>query len=192
VKISRRAACVLVSALLVPACSQPAPVKPPPSRPPPAAQPNAEAQERIFRLPAGVRPTRERVELEVVPDRESFSGRVEIALELSEPREDLWISARELTITEATLAAGGAALALRVEPDDRRGAARLVPPRRVAAGQATLALAFRGAFNPRLVGLYRVKARDRWYAYTQFEAIDARRAFPCLDEPAFKIPWGSC
>ena len=143
----------------------------------------------IFRLPGDVRPTRERVELEVVPDRDRFSGQVEIALQLDRPRDDLWISSRDLTLARGTLRTGGKTLPVTLAPDDARGAARVSFPERVAAGAATLTIDFDGPFNPRLVGLYRVKARDRWYAYTQFEAIDARRAFPCFDEPSFKIPW---
>jgi alanyl aminopeptidase len=142
-----------------------------------------------FRLPGDVRPTRESVELEVVPDREGFSGRVEIALELSQPRSELWISSRGLTLGEGTLNMGGERLPLTADADDAQGAARLRLPHPVSAGTAILSLTFRGSFDPHLSGLYRVKSVDRWYAFTQFEAVDARRAFPCFDEPAFKIPW---
>jgi alanyl aminopeptidase len=152
-----------------------------------AAAPGASVP--IVRLPSDVRPTRQWVELEVVPDRDFFTGRVEIALQLAQPRQDLWISSRELTLTSGTLAIGGETLPLTFQPDDATGVARLLLPHRVSAGEGRLILSFRGLFNPRLAGLYRVKSRDHWYAFTQFEAVEARRAFPCFDEPSFKIPW---
>ena len=55
----------------------------------------------------------------------------------------------------------------------------------VPAGATELRVAYRGAFSPGLRGLYRAGG----LAVTQFEAADARRLFPCFDEPAFKAVW---
>jgi len=80
--------------------------------------PAGAADQPLFRLPADVHPTREAVELEVVPDREGFTGRVAITLRLEQPRTDLYLSARELKLSDATLQLGSEVLAVAIEPDD--------------------------------------------------------------------------
>jgi aminopeptidase N len=52
-----------------------------------------------------------------------------------------------------------------------------------------LSLSYDAPFGDSLAGLYRVNDGGRWYAFTQFEATDARRAFPCFDEPNQKVPF---
>src|SRR5436189_137845 len=68
---------------------------------------------------------------------------------------------------------------------------RIAFPSRVAPGAWRLRLTFTGPLNDKLRGFYRSSYKDasgvtRLLAATQFEATDARRAFPCWDEPAFK------
>jgi puromycin-sensitive aminopeptidase len=53
-------------------------------------------------------------------------------------------------------------------------------------GPARLEIAFAGEIVERLRGFYRSQKDGARYAATQFEAADARRAFPCFDEPEFK------
>lgn len=62
----------------------------------------------------------------------------------------------------------------------------------LAGGKYTLEVHYEGILNDQLAGFYRSSSKDpasgaiRWLACTQFEATDARRALPCVDEPAAK------
>ena len=57
-------------------------------------------------------------------------------------------------------------------------------------GPATIRITYQGRLDDKaLGGPYRRKVEGEWYAYTTFTPIEARRAFPCFDEPRFKTPW---
>ncbi len=54
------------------------------------------------------------------------------------------------------------------------------------AGPVRLEIEYKGILNDKLRGFYLSKTKLRRYGVTQFEATDARRAFPSFDEPALK------
>ena len=64
--------------------------------------------------------------------------------------------------------------------------ATLTFARELPAGPVALEIAFTGKLNDKLRGFYLSKTKTRRYGVTQFEATDARRAFPSFDEPALK------
>lgn len=143
-----------------------------------------------LRLPANlVTPVRYRVELTVIPDQDTFTGTVEIDLRFAKSTPLLWLNAENLTIKEAILKAGTEKRDARVitEPKDYVG---FVFEHPVGPGEATLRVAYQGEINRKdRRGIFQVKDGDQWYVYSQFEETSARQAFPCLDEPGYKVPW---
>ncbi len=80
----------------------------------------------------------------------------------------------------------GAAQTATVTLDAAKEQAALTFAHPLAAGPVTLHISFRGILNDKLRGFYLSKTKARNYGVTQFEATDARRAFPSFDEPALK------
>ncbi|MEO7093519.1 MAG: M1 family metallopeptidase, partial [Polyangiales bacterium] len=142
------------------------------------------------RLPADVRPIRYGLVLEIVPSRDRFSGTVDIEVQLDKARDVVWLHGAGLTAKVATVTPqDGAAVAARYEQLDEDGLVALRLEHAIDAGKANIHIEFDAPFGRHLDGLYRVDTGGQSYAFTQFEAVTARRAFPGFDEPVFKTPF---
>jgi puromycin-sensitive aminopeptidase len=138
------------------------------------------------RLPAAVVPERYDLTLAVEPDLDTFSGSVTIHVKVRETVRSMTLHALELEIREATVQARGMQCSAQVSTDAGSETLILTLDRAIPAGPATVSLSFAGRLNQQMKGLYEAKVGTERYAFTQFEATDARRAFPCFDEPAMK------
>ena len=142
-------------------------------------------------LPADVRPERYRITLAPDLDRFTFDGSESVDVRVESATRRIVLHAAELEIRRAALEQAGSTVEpAQVETDEERETVTLVFDRPVAPGPAKLLLDFTGQLNDKMRGFYRseyqVDGRKRHMAVTQFEATDARRAFPCWDEPAAK------
>ncbi len=132
--------------------------------------------------------------LQINPTQSRFSGAVEIAVDVPQPTRYVLLHGRDVQISRALARVGTGDVAATVTSRLAHGG--VVPEELVLmfaeplpAGPAVLALVYDAPFAPDLAGLYRVEQDGRSYAYSQFEVADARRAFPCFDEPGFKTEY---
>ncbi len=145
-----------------------------------------------YRLPRTIVP--ERYELTLTPDLGDarFAGEAHIRLNVSESVTEVLLNAVELDILSAELISStGERLAGTVTYDEPEERAAIALSGVADPGQWELDLTFKGLLNDKLHGFYRSTFKDadgaeQVIATTQFEATDARRAFPCWDEPDFK------
>ncbi|MFN8544283.1 MAG: M1 family metallopeptidase [Candidatus Binatia bacterium] len=139
-----------------------------------------------LRLSPHVRPSEYDLFLEPDLERGRFRGVVRIRVTLARSVDAITLHAADLVVERATVEVGGVALRARTSLQPHDETVTLRPPRRIAAGDATLELRFRGRLNRHLRGFYAASAGGKAYAFTQCEAADCRRVMPCFDEPAFK------
>ena len=137
------------------------------------------------RLPTTAVP--EHYDLRFTPDlaAETFEGHARIRVRLKQPAKSMTLHAAELTIREAHIEVSGTSHVAEVEPSAELEQITVTAPSPLN-GTVVLDLRYTGTLNDRLRGFYISRTERRKYAGTQFQVADARRAFPCFDEPAFK------
>jgi alanyl aminopeptidase len=142
-----------------------------------------------LRLPAVAEPTAYAVELTIVPSEDSFRGLIDIEVRVKEKTSFVWLNGTDLKIERASASVGGRMVGARAVAggEDFVG---LAFERPLGPGEMKLRLAYTGTLSKTsTTGLFKQKDGEDWYVFSQFEATDARRAFPCFDEPSYKVPW---
>jgi aminopeptidase N len=136
--------------------------------------------------------------LRIQPDLEArtTTGTARIDLEVTQPVRELVLNANELEITSAALAPTAPnALPRQLPPqlDEKKQTLTLPLPESLPAGKYTLVISYRGKIGTQAQGLfvdrYPTPSGDKLMLGTQFEPTDARRVFPCWDEPVYRATY---
>ena len=148
-----------------------------------------------YRLPRRVVPRHYRLRMEPDLDAATFAGSEVVTVDVVKPTDRVVLNAAELRIDQARFVRGNTRIDAEVSYDEERQRANLRVSEPLATGRWEFRCTFTGILNDQLRGFYRSTFEDEGgteqvIATTQFEATDARRAFPCWDEPDFKASFG--
>jgi puromycin-sensitive aminopeptidase len=143
--------------------------------------------DRDFRLSKNVLPRRYDLRIQADLEHWRFRGRSEIEIEMRQATRELTLHALDLEVSEVrAVLMDGRTIDAACTFDPSAETVTLRFTESLPAGRMRLCLSFAGEILARLRGFYRSQKDGGRYAATQFEAADARRAFPCFDEPEFK------
>jgi len=130
-----------------------------------------------------------RVDLTLDPSKDSFTGTIDIKVRITKPTDTIWLNGHKINVLDASLISGSKKLAAKpvAGGDDFIG---LGFESAVPTGAAEIHIRYTGTIRQGdTSGVFRVTDKGNNYILTQFEATDARDAYPCFDEPSYKTPW---
>ena len=118
-----------------------------------------------------------------------FEGSEIISINCKKPTNTIKINCAEIKIKSCTVKSQNKIIKSSAKTDEKKEELQIKLASKIK-GNATINLEFQGILNDRLLGFYRSQykqgGKTKYLATTQFEAADARRAFPCWDEPEAK------
>jgi len=130
-------------------------------------------------------------ELTFEPDLKKFTfdGTESISVDCKKPTNTITMNCAELKIKSCQVKSAGKIIKSTPKINEKNEELQ-IRLREKIKGKVTINLEFQGILNDRLLGFYRSQykqgGKTKYLATTQFEAADARRAFPCWDEPEAK------
>lgn len=133
-------------------------------------------------------PIFQEIRMVIDADRPDYSGSVGIDLDVRKSTGVVHLHSLGSVFTRIELEDGAGPVEADADVDEF-GYVTLTTSRPLQVGAARLEIDFTNEFDTQAASLYRVVTEGRSYVFTQLEAVDAREAFPCWDEPAFKIPY---
>jgi len=145
-------------------------------------------------LPKNVKPLHYHLTLEPNFETFKYDGEVTIDLDVVEDTKSITLNTLEIDVKETKVTSGSETIASspKVTTDEDAQTTKVELDKAIPAGsKVQLHHKFTGTLNDKMAGFYRSSYKDeagndKWMATSQMEPTDARRAFPCFDEPALK------
>lgn len=129
--------------------------------------------------------------LEISPDLDAltFSCNLSITVTVASKTNAVTLHSKEIVIESATFNGSNALAEINYNIKDTT--VTLIFDQAFPVGEGVLSIKYKGILNGDMAGFYKSSYTDangvkKTMANTQFESLDARRAFPCWDEPAVK------
>jgi len=143
------------------------------------------------KLPKRLRPIDYAIWIKPDLKKLTFAGRETVKLNVQESTREIILNALDLTVSYAEID-DKAVPKTAIKLDVKNELLTIRTPEELPPGEHTLALKFTGKINQFGRGLFYAKYQEqgtgakKMFLGTQFEATDARRLFPCWDEPVFR------